>query len=1191
MNVGSLEIQMAMDLARMREDLAIVKNSVGDAMSFVNGAVDVAKKVFVGFVSVATIDAFKGMVMGAVNATGALHDMAQQTGNSAAALAQFRSIGAYSETSIESIASASLKLSKNLALTDEEGKGAALAIKALGLDFDTFSKMKPDERMLVAAKALGEYEDGAEKSAAAMLLFGKEGAKLLPFLGDLASQAEEVTGKLSEQEIAAKALQASMADAFGDNLTKIQKSSESWKKDISLGLLPAMYEASEAFLKMTGGAGGLSAKISQLAKDGTLAEWARNAMTAVSYVVDVVQGLGGAFQIVLRTFTAGTAAVVQLLGGLGSAMKLMVEGEYSKALDAAKEGVKGFGSVAGQYVDDVSRIWNQKLIGETFRETMSSLKGVQAETKKTGKELDPLLERWKKMEEARKAEAEASKHAADEQKKLIAAYEAAEKAGEDLRRSIDLKNEQLQEEIDLGRKLTPVELENLKLTRDLASGKVLLSQSDEKATRAAIAHGAALEREVAWMQSSRKENLAVIEATGKRIESLRADTEKQREANAELLLNSQQLAEVRRAKLLDLAASADRKAALMDEIDWTGELGDQQRELAQAYRDSADVVRDGAIAKAAKEAQDAWQRTVDSIGQGLTDSLYRAFEAGKGFLGTFWDGIKNTFKTTVLKLAVQAVMSPVNAALGGLLGASAANAAGASGGAGGGLGMIGTLASAYNAGKALIGGGMGMLTNFSGSVANMATEAGVKLFNAGFEGIGGFLSQNGAVVGNVANALGTGLSYVSAIKSLADGKYGAGVLGGLGTYFGGPIGGMLGNFVGGGLDKLFGGNGTHHAGAGYVSDGSTGRNVSDGSMGLSWSYGDSVGKYFSSDISNALKSLTGGTADMLNDLSKLYGGKGGYQVGAYFASDNDRESQGSRSVLLDGQILSQWGGKGLDKDATKGLQQLADALAGQVRDVIGQINLPDWAKAQIDALGAGVTMEQLAQAVMVIKQTEEAVKGIGAAFAPLGGVFSQIAGLSGEAVVQLAQFAGGIDALMAKAKSFVDNYYTEPEKNAIAAAQVLQALTEAGVADAGALSSKEDFRALAEGIGVQTEEARKQFAALLNLNEAFAPVGAYLKEQGLTLAELAKQAPQTAALQALKDSATTQLEVQQENSDRLVQLDDTFNQVGADLGGKLVELTTAVRAGLAAVAANTGDLSRRFSKWDGGDGVNTVAAP
>ena len=45
---------------------------------------------------------------------------------------------------------------------------------------------------------------------------------------------------------------------------------------------------------------------------------------------------------------------------------------------------------------------------------------------------------------------------------------------------------------------------------------------------------------------------------------------------------------------LKVAVSADKRAQLLDEIDWTGQLGDQQRKLAAAYRDAAGEAQRGA---------------------------------------------------------------------------------------------------------------------------------------------------------------------------------------------------------------------------------------------------------------------------------------------------------------------------------------------------------------------------------------------------------------------------------------------------------------------------------------------------------------------------------------------------------------------------------------------------------------------
>lgn len=1167
MNIGTLDIEMAMDLARLRQDMDATKSLVGGAMADVSKVIGFAKTAFIGLAGVASAGAFVGMVNDAIEAQGALHDMSKATGLSVAALGEMRKMGAYTETSIDSIAAASLKLSKNLALTDEDGKGAALAIKALGIDFDSFVKQNPDQRMLTVAKALNGFEDGADKSAAAMLLMGKEGAKMLPFLADLGDSADDLSDKLTDQEKATRAAAAAMADNYGDNLTKIQKESVAWKKELAMGLLPALYETTESFLQVAGGAGGVKERISELARDGTLADWARGGVTALTYVLDVGQALLSLFPLVGKSIAGAAAIGVQTFTTMGSAVSKVLKGDFSGALDEMKGGFVAVNEIGTAAADDISKIWNQKLIGESFRDSMSSLRNVQAEGKEAKKQLN-LVDVLSANEAAKKSETAATKAAAEEQKKLIAAYEAADKAGQDLLASLDLKNASLQQEVELGRKLTAVEAENLKLTNDMASGKVLLSKADEEAARAAIEHGAALEREIAWQQESHKANLAQLDAIDKTIESMRAETEKQREANAEMGLTTEQLGEVRKAKLLDLAVQAERKAALLDEIDWTGQLGDQQRELAQAYRDSAAVAGQGVAAKAAKEAQEAWGKTIDSIGQGLTDSLFRAFESGKDFFGTLWDGIKNTVKSTVLKVAIQGVdgKGGVAGSLLSLIGLGSPGTASAGTGGLGSLGGIGNLVSSIGSmfsggGPSLLGSTMGeWMGQFGASFGNLAGNLGVKLYDLGLEKIGSSLIGNNVAIGNIAGIAGDALGYIGAIKGLADGKWGAGIGSGIGTFFGGPIGGAIGNVIGGFVDKIFGGNGTHHAGAGYVSDGTTGQGVRDGGFGLGWSKGDSVNKYFSQGVEDALKTITGGSANMLNTLSKAFGGAGGFQVGGWFASDNDRASMGNRSVLLNGRVLSNWEGGGLDKDATKGLQQLTDALAGQVRDAMAQIDLPTWARDALNSLGAGATMEGLANAVQAIQQTQQALKGLGDAFTPLGGVFTRIASLSGDAQLQLAGFAGGIDQLLGKTQAYVGNYYSDVERAGLSAQGIRKALAEAGIT-ADDLATKEQFRALVDSTDISTEAGRKQLAALLNVSTAFADVAKVLEEAGGTLGSIAGAAPASQVVGLLTEPATATAQAAEQSAQLLATANDQLASI-SDASNASVRVAQAGFTGL-----------------------------
>ncbi|HNB46774.1 MAG TPA: phage tail length tape measure family protein, partial [Burkholderiaceae bacterium] len=388
-----------------------------------------------------------------------------------------------------------------------------------------------------------------------------------------------------------------------------------------------------------------------------------------------------------------------------------------------------------------------------------------------------------------------------------------------------------------------------------ASQKVLDDQAKayERTLDAQIKSGASVEEQI---QKFKDENDAIGLAASQNI-SLAAAVE---------LVHA-----ARRKEALDTAVrQGDYLTAsyLEDEIKKRKELAGliNSKDAREAAKKSAeDAAREWqraseAAKKSAEDAAREWQRASGEIERTLTDALMRGFESGKSFASTLRDTVVNMFKTMVLRPVVSAIVSPVAGALAGSLGFSAAaSAAGAAGGAGG----FGAL-SAAGAASAMY----PLLSNFGLAAQNFFTNAGTSLFNMGAESAGNFLIGNAGNLGYIANSLGTGLSYLSSIKALADGRYGAGLLGGAGTFLGGPIGGLIGNVIGGAIDKVFGGAGTHHAGAGYVSDGTTGQNVSNGGYGLAWSYGDSVQKYYSQGISDGLKTITGGSAALLNNLSK-----------------------------------------------------------------------------------------------------------------------------------------------------------------------------------------------------------------------------------------------------------------------------------------------------------------------------------
>jgi len=124
----------------------------------------------------------------------------------------------------------------------------------------------------------------------------------------------------------------------------------------------------------------------------------------------------------------------------------------------------------------------------------------------------------------------------------------------------------------------------------------------------------------------------------------------------------------------------------------------------------------------------------------------------------------------------------------------------------------------------------------------------------------------------------------------------------------------------------------------------------------------------------------------------------------------------------------------------------------------------------------------------------------------LGGVFGRLSGLTSDATWQLMQFSGGLDAFAAKTKTYVDLYYSDVEKAGISATSIRKQLADAGI-NADTLSTTAEFRALVDSTDINTEQGRKQLAALLDVAGSFADVAKVLAEAGGNLGSIAGAAP------------------------------------------------------------------------------------
>lgn len=490
--------------------------------------------------------------------------------------------------------------------------------------------------------------------------------------------------------------------------------------------------------------------------------------------------------------------------------------------------------------------------------------------------------------------------------------------------------------------------------------------------------------------------------------------------------------------------------------------------------------RDAGI-EAANKTSDEWKRAGEDIERSLTDALMRGFESGRGFVDSLTSTIKSTFQTMVLRPMVQAVVRPVAGAVGSALGMP--SMAGQVGGGAGGsalgsmLGLSG-LGSAFSAGA-------GLTMSGAGGVAGASIFSGTGL---ALEGAGAMMS-GGSMMGGLAQAAGALGPYVAAAMALYA------------------------------VYKAVKHTPTPHMGSavGIGADGAASTLYGDPSRILD---------NYQAETDAALRGLGGASTGSLNALSTAFGGTGGFSSVLKFAADGKDASIGSLGFSRDGQAMA--GSFGINTDYNKYSSDRETAfkaytvdVAKATREALSTVGLPDWAREQFKALGNDSTIEQFAALADSVTKFQTGLRDMQRAVAQIGGVFGRVADLGGDALKQLADFAGGIENFTRMTQSYVQDYYSRDEIAALKAREIQGVLQGAGIT--GDVSTREQFRAIVEGLDVGSEAGRRQLATLLGVSGSFTGVADYLAETGSTLSQVAAKAPEMGSLGPLLSTGNAQV--------------------------------------------------------------------
>lgn len=247
----------------------------------------------------------------------AIADMSARTGASATSLQELGYAAQQTGASSEDLEKGIAKANKQVAEAASGNKAAAKSFSDIGLSVDALLKMSPEDRFEAIGKALNGIQNPAERTAAAMEIFGKSGNKLTPMFADLDAlkkQFQELGASLDDSQVAA-------ADRLGDAMDSLKMSIGGVVNQIGAALAGTVTEGATTVTRIA----------------AATSRWIKENQSLVVTVAQVGAGVAAAGSIitavglaiiatgaVLSGLATIVGAVIAVIGGLASVVGFLL---------------------------------------------------------------------------------------------------------------------------------------------------------------------------------------------------------------------------------------------------------------------------------------------------------------------------------------------------------------------------------------------------------------------------------------------------------------------------------------------------------------------------------------------------------------------------------------------------------------------------------------------------------------------------------------------------------------------------------------------------------------------------------------------------------------------------------------------------------------------------------------------------
>lgn len=190
----------------------------------------------------AVIGSLLGTVNAAVEMGSAMADMSARTGVSVEALSELTYAASQCDVEAEALQGSLFKMQKAVAEAGDGSDSATEKFTDLGLSVAELQKLEPEGQFQAIASKIAAIQDPAEKTAAAMSVFGKSGANLLPLLNEGGDGIDALRQRANELGLTMSGEDAAAAESFGDALDTLWGVVKMGVFNIGSALIPDLAE-------------------------------------------------------------------------------------------------------------------------------------------------------------------------------------------------------------------------------------------------------------------------------------------------------------------------------------------------------------------------------------------------------------------------------------------------------------------------------------------------------------------------------------------------------------------------------------------------------------------------------------------------------------------------------------------------------------------------------------------------------------------------------------------------------------------------------------------------------------------------------------------------------------------------------------------------------------------------------------